>query len=128
MKPYYLATPYTRYPGGYDAAFDTASRIAARLYERGVLVFGPISHSHPISARLIEARPTYEHWLELDFWAIDNSAGVLVAQLPTWRDSVGVKKEIGRAQFDELPVLYLDPLTLDMRFEPFPEDHECPAP
>ncbi|MDE2096261.1 MAG: DUF1937 family protein [Patescibacteria group bacterium] len=127
MKPWYLATPYTNYPDGHEAAFRAAALLTARLHELGVRVFCPITHSHPISVALPSERSSFAYWLDIDLWAVDNSKGVLVGQLPTWRASQGVQKEVQRARFADLPVLYLHPATLCMQLVPFPEDAECPG-
>ena len=44
----YLATPYSKFPGGIQAAFIDAACIAARLLRAGVKVYSPITHTHPI--------------------------------------------------------------------------------
>jgi len=45
----YMASPYTRAPGGLERAFINASKMAASLLKVGVPVFSPIAHSHAIS-------------------------------------------------------------------------------
>ena len=47
----YLATPYTNYFLGRKPAFHAACGLAAQLLKRGVNVYSPIVHSHPIAQR-----------------------------------------------------------------------------
>lgn len=49
MSFYYLATPYSRYAAGIEAAFQAASEQAAILVRHGIPVFCPIAHTHPIA-------------------------------------------------------------------------------
>lgn len=48
----YLATPYSKYPRGIEAAFVDASRLAACLVRLGISVYSPIAHTHPIAIRI----------------------------------------------------------------------------
>ena len=45
----YLATPYSKYHRGQDEAFIAAANIAGRLIARGLDVFSPIVHGHPLA-------------------------------------------------------------------------------
>ena len=42
MVFHYLATPYTRYPHGMEAAYREARKCAAMLTDTGVIVFAPV--------------------------------------------------------------------------------------
>ena len=46
MPFWYLATPYSKFPGGLDAAYVEACKAQALLIKAGVPVFCPISHTH----------------------------------------------------------------------------------
>ena len=46
---WYLATPYSKFPGGLDLAAKAASLCAGILIAERVWVFSPIAHSHPIA-------------------------------------------------------------------------------
>ena len=46
---WYLASPYSLFPGGLEMATRVVSREAARLLEAGIPVVSPIAHSHTIA-------------------------------------------------------------------------------
>lgn len=124
-KPFYLATPYTKFAQGHETAFSHAASLAARLMKEGLPVYSPIAHSHPIARFYPDAVIDFQAWVDLDFWAIRNSAGLIVAQLPGWRDSFGVRQEINFAAEHGIPILYLDPVSLMASFHEREED-TCP--
>lgn len=45
----YLATPYSKFEGGLEAAFRAAAEVAAKLVRQGESVYSPICHTHPIA-------------------------------------------------------------------------------
>src|ERR1700686_5471517 len=45
----YLATPYTQYRDGIEAAFVQAASLAGRLLQARSFVYSPIAHTHPIA-------------------------------------------------------------------------------
>lgn len=89
---WYLATPYTNYPGGEEAASDLACREAGRLLDHGVSVFCPIAHFHAIR-RIIGPRP-HAYWLAADRPFMEAAIGLIVLRADGWRDSVGMRHEI----------------------------------
>lgn len=113
-KLVYLATPYTNYAGGHDAAFRDACRLAARLVPAGIFVYSPIAHSHVVA-----------HFGALDktdmgIWGLHNAAMVkrfdvlAVGQLPGWDTSAGIADEVAAFVKAGKPIYDLDPLTLLM--------------
>jgi len=114
---YYLASPYSKYPDGHEAAFERISTIAGALIHNGIPVFAPISHSHPIALQSEIPLNDYETWLGLDKRFIAASGGVLVAKMQGWQYSYGVNWEIKRADELGLPVLYVAPEELSPAFK-----------
>lgn len=113
----YLATPYSKYADGLDAAFAAACRLAADLVIRKINVFSPIVHSHMI-ARLARLDPLdHSIWLPLDEFMMRRCDVLLVAQLPGWEESVGVAHEIDFFLEAAKPVFVLTPET--MAIKPF---------
>lgn len=98
-KPlYYMATPYSRYGQGREQAYIDACRSAAVLIKRGLNVFSPVAHSHPI-AEIGGIDPLCAvTWLGLDLAILDECAGLLVVMMPGWAESHGVTMEIARAR------------------------------
>ena len=90
----YLATPYTRFPGGTEAAFLEASKLAARLLRAGIKVFSPIVHTHPIAT--FGALDPLDHamWMALDVVMLSAADVLIVAHMPSWEESKGIAIEI----------------------------------
>ena len=97
----YLASPYSDPdPEVKEARFEAVCREAAILMQRGILVFSPIAHSHPITKH---GTPSdWHYWKEFDRHIIGGCRGLWVLTLDGWRESVGVRAEIGLAiEFDK---------------------------
>jgi hypothetical protein len=89
---WYLATPYTNFPAGVEAASELACREAGRLLDAGIKVFCPIAHFHAIR-RVIGPRP-HAFWLDADQPFMDAARGLIVLHAEGWQDSVGILAEI----------------------------------
>ena len=109
---WYLATPYSKWAEGLDDAAFTACKLRGRLMLRGVRAFSPIVHSHYV-ARAANIDP-YSHaiWLPDDKPFFELAHGLLVADLPGWRESVGVGEEIKWARAHGKPRFLIDPASL----------------
>jgi Domain of unknown function (DUF1937) len=115
----YLATPYTRYPGGHMAAFELACRSAAVFLSAGIPVFSPIAHSHPIAQFMPEER-IFDHdlWVLIDAPMIAACDAMIVVTAEGWKESRGVQHEIARFKREGKPITYWtpgDPLPEHMR-------------
>jgi uncharacterized protein DUF1937 len=114
MSLAYLATPYTKFDEGLDAAFEVASQLGARLLQSGVFVYAPIVHLHPM-AKHGRLDP-----LNLSLWYPHNDEmmkrcdSLIVAQMPTWENSAGMAVEIEYFLYASKPIFDLDPNTMRM--------------
>lgn len=90
---WYLLTPYSRFPGGLEAAYAAASRAAAILHAREVTVFSPIVYGHALTSQGLISGTDYAAWQSFDEALMAGSRGGIVAQLPGWADSEGIKRE-----------------------------------
>lgn len=121
---YYLATPYSNWPLGHDAAAREAAMVTTRLQNSGFVVYSPIVHSHQLCmVDRSQLHPTLDHlsheyWLAIDRVHVESACGLIVACMPGWDESRGVKQEVGwfRADFPEKPRFLLAPY--DMYFAP----------
>lgn len=110
----YLATPYTKYHLGIEKAFEHAAELAARLLRRGIVVYSPIVHTHPI-AKYGNIDPlNHEIWLDFDATMMEASKSLLVAQMEGWEDSYGVAHEIDVFLSAGKPIRFLNPETLEI--------------
>jgi hypothetical protein len=110
----YLATPYSKYPKGIEAAFRDACVLASRLISWGMKVYSPISHTHPIAT--YGGLDPFDHsiWLPLDFVIMDRSDNLLVAHMSGWEDSYGIGEEIKYFTKARKAIYDLDVDTLEM--------------
>lgn len=95
---YYMASVYTQFPRGLEQAYIEASKCAAMLLRRGMNVFSPIAHSHPIAIYGAIDAVDHDFWMRLDKAILDECDALLVVMMPGWRDSRGIKAEIEHAK------------------------------
>lgn len=94
MKLCYLATPYSKYADGLEAAFQLACRHAALLIRNGIPVFSPIAHSHPIALGGGLDPLSHDIWLAADRPLMEACDVLVVVMAEGWEDSFGVRHEI----------------------------------
>lgn len=104
----YLASPYSHPdPAVVHARFDAAVKCAGQLMLKGLVVFSPIAHSHPI-ALATKLPETWEFWRGIDFPLLERAHSLFVLKLDGWERSVGVQAEIARAGELGIPVVFVD--------------------
>src|ERR1035437_4803224 len=104
----YLATPYSKYPAGIDAAFIAACKVAAYFIRNGIKTYSPIAHTHPIA---IHGRiDPWDHsiWLPFDRTMMELADAIVVAELPSWEISKGIEHEVNFFIDRSKPVFYYD--------------------
>lgn len=101
---WYLASPYSKYQAkGAETADESrarlaraaweAARAAAWLASKGVFVFAPIPHSHPIAETGLVSHSDHGLWLSWDKRIYSNAVGVIVLQMAGYEESLGVTRE-----------------------------------
>lgn len=105
----YLATPYSKYPAGLQAAFEDAACLAARLLIDGVRVYSPIAHTHPLA--IYGKIDPFDHaiWMPFDTAMMTKADALIVAHLATWESSRGIKEEISVFAAAGKPIYDLNP-------------------
>lgn len=104
----YLATPYSHSdPNVREQRFKIAAIIAGKLMSKGLIVFSPIAHTHPI-AIFCNLPLDFDYWMKFDYDFIDKCDKVIVAKLDGWETSKGVQAEIAIAKRLGKPVLFID--------------------
>ncbi len=106
-KLIYLASPYSKYPGGREEAYQLACKKAAELMLEGNLVFCPIAHSHAIEVQMDKVQEG-DWWLKQDFAVLDCCDELWVYKMPGWQDSYGINQEINRAKWEGITIKYLE--------------------
>jgi len=104
----YLASPYSHDdPKIREERFNKVNKAAASLMSQGLIIFSPISHTHPIA--LAGALPLgWAFWHEYDYEFISMCNKVLVLKLEGWENSIGVNAEIAIAQELCIEIEYID--------------------
>lgn len=104
---WYLATDYTKYEGGLEAAYNMALDQLEILMKAGVNVYCPIVHNHEVSKRGFPA--THDYWMGVDLPMLKHAYGVIVVETPNWKHSRGINHEIDYAKKHAKIVIYMDP-------------------
>lgn len=108
MKLIYLASPYSKYKDGPEAAFKAVCQKAAEVMSMGYDVFCPIAHSHPIEEYgFFGEKGDHDFWLKQDFAILRKADELWVYMMPGWEKSYGVTKEIELAKARKIPIEYL---------------------
>jgi nucleoside 2-deoxyribosyltransferase len=114
----YLATPYSKFPDGMEAAFIEAAMLAGRLLLAGVKVYSPIAHTHPIAVYANINPLDHKIWLPFDEAMMEAADALVVAEMRSWSTSFGIAHEIEYFTRADKPVFYLDPERLVLRATP----------
>jgi len=108
MRPFvYLATPYTNYVYGLDAAFEEASKAAALLVRHQVPVFCPITHTYPISAHGGLDPRDHAIWMPADAPFMELAGGICIFQMLGWNNSKGILLELEAFAAAGKPIAFL---------------------
>lgn len=109
MPFWYLATPYSKYPDGLEAAFRAACEQTALLIRAGVPVFSPIAHTHPVAMAGNMDPLDHSIWLPADEPMMKAAHGLIVCKLPSWERSYGIECERIAFEGAHKPVIYMEP-------------------
>ena len=109
MLDVYIAIPYTHHdPRIVHQRYMLATEYAGILIHRGLLVYSPITHSHPI-AKICHLPTDFEYWKRLDMFYIQHCREIHVIMADGWRESIGVQAEILAAETLGRKVVHVDP-------------------
>jgi len=107
---FYLATPYTKYPLGIQAAFEDACMVAAWFMDEGLPVFCPIAHTHPIAAYSTHNALDSDFWVKLDHPLLAGAKrGLIIVKMRGWGESSGIKAEKEFFEKAGWPIHYVEP-------------------
>jgi hypothetical protein len=111
----YLACPYTHNaPEFMEERYKSATSAAARLIEKGHVVFSPITMTHPIDKILAKGKITLgsQYWVDFDELFMSACSKMIVLMLDGWQESEGIQREIEHFITRGKEVLYLHPTEL----------------
>ena len=106
----YLATPYSKYPGGLEAAYREACRAAnlVREMRARIRVYCPIETSHPIAMSLRIDPLDHAFWMSVCRPFMERADRLIVVKMMGWQDSRGIAEEIQAFEAMGKPIEYLD--------------------
>ena len=105
---WYLASPYTKYPYGVEAAFQEVAKNAALLVLAKVPVFCPITHTHPLAMYVGDA-DNHDTWLRADLPMMHSAHGMIRLEMEGWEDSYGMEFEENYFLNAKKPVVSMTP-------------------
>ena len=105
---YYLASPYSKYPYGRQTAFHHICTVGGKLLSNGVNIYCPIAHTHPLAEFGGLDPLDHELYLNLDKQLFKGAHGMIVAMMPTWRESYGIQYEISEFEAVGKPIYWLE--------------------
>jgi len=110
----YLASPYSHPDEAVrHERYEHACRAAARIMERGHVVFSPIAHSHSVAAHLPETLlMDHEFWMKQCLPMVECCHELWVLDIDGHATSRGVRAEIIHAWKRDIPIRYKCPAFL----------------
>lgn len=110
----YIGTPYTKYPGGIEKAFIDACKLTGSLLQKGLRVYSPIAHTHPVAIHADIDPLDLDIWLPFDAAMMEKADAMLVALMPGWNTSVGVAHEMAAFKSAGKPIFYFGMATQEI--------------
>lgn len=110
-KFWYLATPYSKYPEGRQAAYVAACEQSIFLAKHGIRIFSPIAHSHGMAEAASNLDPSSDNdiWEWLDAPFVQLATGMIWCALPGHAESSGMAKELTAFQAAYKPIVPMTP-------------------
>jgi hypothetical protein len=111
----YLACPYTdKDPTVRLRRFELATAAAATLVRRGLVVFSPITMTHPMDVALSsDSTLGSNFWVEFDEAFMDKCSEMIVLQIEGWEQSSGIKREIECFKNAGKPISFMQKSEID---------------
>jgi hypothetical protein len=109
MSYFYVGSPYSRYPGGIEAAYREICRVMTHFARAGIPAFSPIAHCYPIAMAGGIDPLDHRIWPPFCEPVMTGAKGLVVVKMATWEDSYGLRQEIRCFESARKPIRYLDP-------------------
>ena len=111
-KIVYLACPYTHPDKKVrEERFQAATHAAAQLINSGLIVYSPITMTHPLDLVMGGGTETLgsEYWVAFDEAFMDFCSEMVVLQIKGWDESEGIRREIEYFLAKAKPIRFLNP-------------------
>lgn len=109
----YVASPYSKYKMGLNAAAYDVADVTAKLMRHGICALSPIIHGHEVTRIGRLDALDQEFWKAIDKPFVDAASACVVVLMDGWRESAGVQHEIEEFTKAGKPIFYLDPKDLN---------------
>jgi hypothetical protein len=106
---HYLASPYSRFAGGLDAAYRLACEQTALLIRAGVPVVSPIAATHGVALHGGIDALDHAFWLAADVPLMEACTGLIMLQAPGWALSEGMRIEREAFHAAGKPIIWMTP-------------------
>lgn len=107
---WYLATPYSKYPEGLEAAEKLAAENAALLLKARIPVFCPIAHTGPLVVHGNFESRDHDFWINVvDRPLMRGAHGLIFLEAPSWQWSSGMHEEIVEFTKAGKPIVFMQP-------------------
>ena len=104
----YLASPYTHPTEEMmQLRYEQALFVSSELLKKGVTVYSPIFHFHPMAQKFFMPRG-YSFWMKHNKAAINVCTALAFLTLDGWRKSTGVKDEVTFSLEENKPLYRVD--------------------
>lgn len=101
---WFLASPYSHHsPDVMESRAWEVNDYAGRLLQQGIICYATIWANHHLAKRQ-QLPKDHEYWLAFNKLWLDLSVGTVVACIPGWGDSAGVKQEVTYTRQQGKPV------------------------
>lgn len=89
--------------------FDASAHAAAELIRRGMIVYSPITMTHPIDLVLAEEGGSMgsDYWCDFDEAFMEACAEMIILMIPGWRESRGIRREVEFFDRARKPIRYM---------------------
>jgi hypothetical protein len=109
---WYLATPYSKYPKGLEAAYRLAYKHQTLLHLNHIKCFSPIAFCHHEAMALGLDPHDHSIWLPVCAPIMALAKGLIIVKAGSWEISYGIKQEWADFDARGLPVIRMDPFTM----------------
>lgn len=91
--------------------FRAACLAAARLMQKGYVVFCPIAHSHPVAEAMGSRATDHVFWMAQDLPFLAKAAKLVILKLDGWEHSKGIAEESDFARAHGILIEYMNPIS-----------------
>lgn len=107
---YYLATPYSEFAYGLEAAYFAACEMSDALTAAGLRHYAPIVATHAVATCAGIDKLDHAFWMSCDQPFMERAAGLIVGKFAGWETSAGVTQERKYFEQADKPIYAIDPL------------------